>query len=343
MTPTDASPSNAMGTGSRSIMHRSAPAIDLSWKEGGSAFPKSSSRVGNAFQVTEIPKRISAPKPREELYDQVWDPKRAEAAGALDTILVTVPPNKREAAFVALHELGYNTDLLKPTITDVKVLDGSDWTEEEKKNFRSEMFRLRKDLVAVSKSVNKSINNCFTYYLGTFKKSDHYRLLKTVCEEERADRQAASEQGLDACGVCGDGGSLLICDGCEGEYHMACLQPPLANVPEGNWECDDCVNRKFLDARENLIRNSRIYERVNDRSKRKSTSSNHEGDTDSTDGRKRHRGTDRGSIILRPSSKALQAVRTLATGISKALSAPVGEIRSDMDRRRQDEKRRRYE
>jgi hypothetical protein len=52
--------------------------------------------------------------------------------------------------------------------------------------------------------MNKSINSCLKYYLSTFKKSDDYRLLKTVCAEERADKLVASEEhGLDACGVCG--------------------------------------------------------------------------------------------------------------------------------------------
>jgi hypothetical protein len=34
---------------------RNATRIDLSWKEGGSAFPRATSRVGNEYQAVEIP------------------------------------------------------------------------------------------------------------------------------------------------------------------------------------------------------------------------------------------------------------------------------------------------
>lgn len=34
--------------------------------------------------------------------------------------------------------------------------------------------------------------------------------------------------------------TLLICDGCEGEFDMGTLNPPLAQVPEGDWFCQIC-------------------------------------------------------------------------------------------------------
>lgn len=33
---------------------------------------------------------------------------------------------------------------------------------------------------------------------------------------------------------------MLLCDGCDHGYHMYCLRPPLADVPEGDWFCYDC-------------------------------------------------------------------------------------------------------
>jgi PHD-finger len=35
---------------------------------------------------------------------------------------------------------------------------------------------------------------------------------------------------------------ILMCEnvGCEGEYHIYCLQPPLAEVPIGAWYCGEC-------------------------------------------------------------------------------------------------------
>jgi transposase InsO family protein len=33
---------------------------------------------------------------------------------------------------------------------------------------------------------------------------------------------------------------MIICDGCEGGWHMGCLDPPLTDVPEGKWLCPTC-------------------------------------------------------------------------------------------------------
>ena len=45
----------------------------------------------------------------------------------------------------------------------------------------------------------------------------------------------------DQCEVCGSGGSLLCCDFCNLVFHLDCLDPPLAAVPEGDWACPECV------------------------------------------------------------------------------------------------------
>ncbi|KAJ1454750.1 hypothetical protein M885DRAFT_417947, partial [Pelagophyceae sp. CCMP2097] len=47
-----------------------------------------------------------------------------------------------------------------------------------------------------------------------------------------------------ACGICGrvdDSATVLLCDGCDGEFHMACLDPPLSAIPEGDWFCPECA------------------------------------------------------------------------------------------------------
>ncbi|CAM6010122.1 unnamed protein product [Sphagnum balticum] len=51
----------------------------------------------------------------------------------------------------------------------------------------------------------------------------------------------------DTCRVCGvdeDYERIMLCDGCEAEYHTYCLDPPLQKVPEGNWFCPSCVSVK---------------------------------------------------------------------------------------------------
>jgi len=42
------------------------------------------------------------------------------------------------------------------------------------------------------------------------------------------------------CEICGHGGEILLCDFCNLVYHTQCLQPPLFEVPEGDWACPSC-------------------------------------------------------------------------------------------------------
>ena len=40
--------------------------------------------------------------------------------------------------------------------------------------------------------------------------------------------------------VCKDGGELLCCDSCPSAYHTFCLNPPLTDIPDGDWKCPRC-------------------------------------------------------------------------------------------------------
>jgi hypothetical protein len=235
-----------------------------------------------------------------------------------------VPHNKKEQALVAVGRMGLNkqqdfTPNMAEILSHFNPVDGSDWTDAEKAKFHVEIFRLRKDMSALSTSMGKDIKSCYTYYLGTYKKSDAYRLLKTVCADERHDQAALNAHGVDACAVCGDGGSLLICDGCEGEYHMGCLRPPLSCVPEGHWECDECVDKRLLKAREYIITNSQLYEPMySNGNKRKSEEiSNDRSDTEDE--------MLADAIILRPTSPILGDTEDemLADGMILRPTSPV--------------------
>ena len=108
----------------------------------------------------------------------------------------------------------------------------------------------------VSRQIGKSVNNCMTYYLAVYKQSDDYRLLKVICEQERRDKETAMLEIKGACQICDEGGNLLICDTCEAGYHMNCLSPPLMTIPEGNWDCDSCLNEKLLEVTKKLLRDT---------------------------------------------------------------------------------------
>eukprot|EP00934_Nitzschia_sp_Nitz4_P000080 Nitzschia sp. Nitz4//scaffold56_size114212//43113//44916//NITZ4_003944-RA/size114212-snap-gene-0.170-mRNA-1//1//CDS//3329554688//80//frame0 len=246
----------------------SATPLDLSWKDhGGTLYPKHPSRVGDEYQATEIPPAGTYVKGSwSELYEQVWDPSSPKKELIQTLVLRQVPTSKREQAVFALGHKAIHGDKdagldADSVIKDIKVADGSDWSQEDTKKFDREIFRVRKDMTLLAKAMGKDVKSCYTYYLANYKHSDRYRLLKSVCSYERARRAESNVHGVDACAICGDGGSLLICDGCEGEYHMGCLRPPLKSIPEGHWECDECVDKKLLKAYESIVKQSTMYVR----------------------------------------------------------------------------------
>uniref|UniRef100_A0AAQ5YMU5 [histone H3]-trimethyl-L-lysine(4) demethylase n=1 Tax=Amphiprion ocellaris TaxID=80972 RepID=A0AAQ5YMU5_AMPOC len=62
----------------------------------------------------------------------------------------------------------------------------------------------------------------------------------------RLRRNLNNPQCVDSfvCRMCGRGDDdekLLLCDGCDDNYHTYCLLPPLADPPKGNWRCPKCV------------------------------------------------------------------------------------------------------
>uniref|UniRef100_K7FWV1 Autoimmune regulator n=1 Tax=Pelodiscus sinensis TaxID=13735 RepID=K7FWV1_PELSI len=48
----------------------------------------------------------------------------------------------------------------------------------------------------------------------------------------------------DECAMCRDGGELICCDGCPKAFHLACLVPPLTEIPSGTWRCISCSAEK---------------------------------------------------------------------------------------------------
>ncbi|XP_069040069.1 lysine-specific demethylase 5C isoform X2 [Lepisosteus oculatus] len=62
----------------------------------------------------------------------------------------------------------------------------------------------------------------------------------------RLRRNQSNTQFVDSfvCRMCGRGDEdekLLLCDGCDDNYHTFCLLPPLTDPPKGDWRCPKCV------------------------------------------------------------------------------------------------------
>uniref|UniRef100_A0A8C3ACQ3 DNA helicase n=1 Tax=Cyclopterus lumpus TaxID=8103 RepID=A0A8C3ACQ3_CYCLU len=62
-------------------------------------------------------------------------------------------------------------------------------------------------------------------------------------EEEEEEEPVGEEEDdhLEFCRVCKDGGELLCCDTCPSSYHIHCLNPPLPEIPNGEWLCPRCM------------------------------------------------------------------------------------------------------
>ena len=76
-----------------------------------------------------------------------------------------------------------------------------------------------------------------------------YATSQTATLSQPVAEMAALRDGS-VCAVCGktdDPQLIVLCDGCDEEFHIGCLTPPLATVPEGDWFCSNCMeDRAYL-------------------------------------------------------------------------------------------------
>ena len=102
---------------------------------------------------------------------------------------------------------------------------------------------------AVEGEYNESVRHIFIEYLS--KEMEHTKGLPAAvqkCFAPRNDSEGADEwEKIDCktCNICNskkNENKLLICDGCDEQYHMYCLEPKVTKLPPGDWFCPNCKN-----------------------------------------------------------------------------------------------------
>ena len=134
---------------------------------------KKTSRVGQDYQVSQLPEAGSYLNLQGDdfyqleqllLADQIWDPLKATLKDINNFVHDHCPSNKKEAALEVIHQNDYDVSSFANVVDRLEVLDGSDWSLSDHDHFRRLMQSTRHDVLAVAKTMGKSISNCLTVY-----------------------------------------------------------------------------------------------------------------------------------------------------------------------------------
>jgi len=83
---------------------------------------------------------------------------------------------------------------------------------------------------------------------------------ETPSKKEKASSQK-NEQSETTCEVCksaADADKILLCDSCDKEFHLYCLEPALKKVPKGRWFCPEC-KQNFLNSTSGANKDPEFY------------------------------------------------------------------------------------
>lgn len=74
-----------------------------------------------------------------------------------------------------------------------------------------------------------------------FEEDSEDRVISEVGVRVATGVDEEDDDHMEFCRVCKDGGELLCCDTCTSSYHIHCLNPPLPEIPNGEWLCPRCT------------------------------------------------------------------------------------------------------
>jgi hypothetical protein len=169
--------------------------------------------------------------------EQYWDGNRADEAAQHGEDMVGfvdegLELNEKMLRMKAAHLAGYSVaraqahfEQMLPNAVDIPIA----FNVEEKRLVNASVAFSRKDFRRAASDVGRSVCACIVHYYN-WKKSDDYQRVKQELSAES-----------DYCAICDDGGELIVCDHCQNAYHFECLQPPLQEVPSGEWFCNHCL------------------------------------------------------------------------------------------------------
>lgn len=184
-------------------------------------------------------------------YDQVWDPKLAEAAQCrgedIEGFLKRCPVPERIQMQHLIHDANYSvSDAVRMYVRlQASHRLSTKFTRDESALFMKLIVEFSKDFQKIASKMEKSVSDCLEHYYGCYKQTPDYKELKNYLRQDS-----------DSCVVCDDGGDLIVCDGCAHPYHMECLSPPLTEVPMGSWMCPNCEEFPDSDSRIRISRST---------------------------------------------------------------------------------------
>lgn len=174
-------------------------------------------------------------------YGTLWDPQRAKEAEEkgedITGFLAMLSSSGRVVLMEILHQNDYCCTRARAEVNKSWATcfppDLAAFDRDETESFASLIMSKNKSFSAVSKELGRSVTSCLIHYYSKFKQSPQYADLKALHPKITVDS--------DYCAVCEDGGELICCDACMRAFHVVCLNPPLLDLPEGDWFCPSCV------------------------------------------------------------------------------------------------------
>ena len=213
-------------------------------------------------------------------HTQLWDPVRADEAERrgedIDGFLSKARGLSQTEMFMdLLHRVNYSVESAKWNLNQILRWSGgiqsSDLSSDEAERFRILVERRKINkffLRLLPNEIGRSRCDCLIhYYRWKAKCPEVYRKIKSVWKKRHRNaglrevpipdelNTSESFDPTDFCTICGDGGSLIVCDFCDSAYHFqTCLDPPLTSeeVPEGKWSCPKCERKEARAVRAEL-------------------------------------------------------------------------------------------